>query len=126
MTAFVDRYSAVFGKNQALLLKLAGMTSAEVSASGAWVEDSEGCHWLDAGSFGLHLLGHRHPEVLRAATEALQDIGLSTKILANRQSVECAERLIELTGKPIDKVIFANTGSEAVETAVRLASLATG
>ena len=60
--AFADRYGTVFGRQQGLMLKMAGLASSECSANGAWIEDSAGVRWLDFGSFGVHLLGHAHPD----------------------------------------------------------------
>ncbi|RQP21746.1 aspartate aminotransferase family protein [Piscinibacter terrae] len=125
-SSFADRYGSVFGRQQGLMLKVAGLASSECSASGAWVEDSRGARWLDFGSFGVHLLGHRHPQVVAAVCEQIQQVGLSTKILSNEPIVRAAERLLKMAGSPMDNVIFANSGSEAVECALKLARIATG
>ncbi|WAC71667.1 aminotransferase class III-fold pyridoxal phosphate-dependent enzyme [Roseateles sp. SL47] len=139
-SAFADRYGSVFGRQQGLMLKMAGLASAECGASGPWVVDSTHRRWLDFGSFGVHLLGHRHPEVVRALMEQVQQLGLSTKILANEPIVRAAERLRQLArqvheqmdhrlqalGAPPDNVIFANSGAEAVEAGLKLARIATG
>lgn len=124
--AFADRYGTVFGRQQGLMLKMAGLASSECSASGAWIEDSAGMRWLDFGSFGVHLLGHAHPQVVRALSDQAARMGLSSKILANEPIVTAAERLLALTGAPLDNIIFANTGSEAVEAALKLVRIATG
>jgi acetylornithine/N-succinyldiaminopimelate aminotransferase len=124
--AFADRYGTVFGRQQGLMLKMAGLAISERSASGAWIEDSAGAQWLDFGSFGVHLLGHCHPQVVQALTTQAARMGLSSKILANEPIVTAAERLLALGGAPLDNIIFANTGSEAVEAALKLARIATG
>ena len=124
--AFADRYGTVFGRQQGLMLKMAGLASSECGASGAWIEDSAGARWLDFGSFGVHLLGHCHPQVVQALTAQAGRMGLSSKILANEPIVTAAERLLALGGQPLDNIIFANTGSEAVEAALKLARIATG
>lgn len=125
-SAFADRYGTVFGRQQGLMLKMAGLASSECSASGAWIEDSAGMRWLDFGSFGVHLLGHAHPQVVHALSAQAARMGLSSKILANEPIVTAAERLLALAGAPLDNIIFANTGSEAVEAALKLARIATG
>lgn len=124
--AFADRYGSVFGRQQGLMLKMAGLASSECSASGPWIEDSAGARWLDFGSFGVHLLGHGHPQVAQALTAQAARMGLSSKILANEPIVAAAERLLALGGEPLDGIILANTGSEAVEAALKLARIATG
>jgi acetylornithine aminotransferase/putrescine aminotransferase len=63
------------------------------------------------------------------AIEELGRMGLSSKILANRNSLVCAERIAALTlgfERPLKSVFFANSGAEANECAIRLASYATG
>ena len=125
-SAFADRYGSVFGRQQGLLLKMAGLTASERHAQGPWVEDSQGTRWLDFGSFGLHLLGHRHPAVVQALCEQVAHLGLSTKILANEPIVAAAERLLAVAGMPGGHAVFANSGSEAVEAALKLARIDTG
>ncbi|KPI03538.1 Acetylornithine transaminase [Actinobacteria bacterium OK074] len=125
-TGFVDRYAAAFGRNKALLLRMTGMTAAETHAEGAWITDGTGRRWLDFGSFGVHLIGHRHPEVVAAAQQQLGRMGLSGKILGNAAATACAEALVAATPAHLDRVSFANTGSEAVEMAMKMAALATG
>jgi acetylornithine aminotransferase/putrescine aminotransferase len=126
MTSFIDRFDAAFGRGQALLLRLSGLTAAEVSAEGPWVHDADGRSWLDFGSFGVHLLGHLHPDVVAAARDQLRHMGLSTKIMGNSAATACAEALIASTGGALDHVVFANSGAEAVEVSLKMAMLATG
>ncbi|MEV0174398.1 aspartate aminotransferase family protein [Streptomyces sp. NPDC050803] len=125
-TGFVDRYAAAFGRNKALLLRMTGMTAAESHAEGAWITDEAGRRWLDLGSFGVHLVGHRHPEVVAAAERQLGRMGLSGKILGNAEATALAEALVAATPANLDRVSLANTGSEAVEMAMKMAALATG
>ncbi|NOR61561.1 MAG: aminotransferase class III-fold pyridoxal phosphate-dependent enzyme [Rhodobacteraceae bacterium] len=124
---FLDRYASVFGRPSAMMLRIAGLTASEYTGQGAIITDETGREWLDFGSFGLHLLGHRHPHIVAAAQAQLGQMGLSTKILANAPSLAAAERLAELAlpGTPAG-VMFGNSGSEAVEIAVKMARMATG
>jgi acetylornithine/succinyldiaminopimelate/putrescine aminotransferase len=126
MTAFLDRYARAFGGSPAMLLRLSGLDAAEVEAKGAWVIDAAGRQWLDFGSFGVHLLGHRHPAVVTAARHQLGRMALSTKILGNDAAATCAESLLRHTPSSVDRVLFANSGGECVDAAVRIAMLATG
>lgn len=123
---FFKRYSAAFGKSQALILRLAGFDGAEATASGPYIFDSTGKRWLDFGSFGIHLLGHCHPEIVHAARYQMSRMGLSGKILGNAAAMECAESILARTAACLDKVVFANTGSEAVEIALKLSLLRDG
>lgn len=108
-----------------MLLRLSGLTAAEIDASGAWVTDAAGRRWLDFGSFGVHLLGHLHPAIVAAAREQLDRMALSTKILGNGAAAACAESLLHHTPACLDRVLFANSGGESVDAAVRMAMLAT-
>jgi acetylornithine/N-succinyldiaminopimelate aminotransferase len=125
-TAFVDRYGRLFGREQALMLRMSGLAAAECHAEGARVTDSAGRTWLDFGSFGLHLLGHRHPHVTDALVRQVGSLGLSTKILPNEAITDAAHALRSLVGRPNDMVMFGNSGSESVECALKLARIATG
>lgn len=126
MTAFLDRYALAFGGSPAMLLRLSGLDAAEIQAEGAWVTDTAGRRWLDFGSFGVHLLGHRHPTVVAAARNQLGMIGLSTKILGSEAAAACAEKLLRHTPSSVDRVLFANSGGECADAAVRIAMLASG
>ncbi|HEY0392496.1 MAG TPA: aspartate aminotransferase family protein [Solirubrobacterales bacterium] len=126
MTAFLNRYARAFGGSPAMLLRLSGLDAAEIEAKGAWVTDAAGRQWLDFGSFGVHLLGHRHPAIVTAARHQLGHMALSTKILGNDAAATCAESLLRHTPPSVDRVLFANSGGECVDAAVRIAMLATG
>lgn len=125
-SGFVSRYGAAFGRSKGLLLRVAGLLAGEETAQGAWITDSNGRRWLDFGSFGVHLLGHRHPVVIAAAADQLARMGLSGKVLGNAAATECAEALLKATPPGLDRVAFANTGAEAVEMAMKMAAMATG
>lgn len=124
--SFIERYASAFGRNQGTLLKLSGMLGAEVEASGAVVRDDQGKDYLDFGSFGLHLLGHRHPEVVKAAIDQLGLMGLPTKILGGEAATRLAELLLSVTPDSLNRVVFANSGAEAVDMAIKLAIQGTG
>lgn len=118
---FIERYASAFGKNQGLLLKLSGMLGAEVSADGAVVVDDSGKEWLDFGSFGVHLLGHRPESIVAAARDQLGLMGLSTKILGGAAATSLAEALLGITADSLNRVVFANSGAEATDIALKLA-----
>lgn len=125
-TAFLDRHSRVFGRSATLLLKIAGLTASEHRGSGAHVIDSAGRDWLDFGSFGIHLLGHCHPEIVEVAREQVGRFGLSSKILANEWILSAGEKLCALTEGRHQGVLFANSGSEAIEISIKMCRMATG
>jgi 4-aminobutyrate aminotransferase / (S)-3-amino-2-methylpropionate transaminase / 5-aminovalerate transaminase len=98
-------------------------------ASGAIVEDVDGNRLIDLAT-GISVLnvGHTAPEVVRAAQRQLElDTHTCFHVTANEPYIELAERLNAIV--PIDgpvKTMFANSGAEAVENAVKIARRATG
>jgi len=98
-------------------------------ASGAIVEDVDGNRLIDFAT-GISVLnvGHTAPEVVAAAQRQLElETHTCFHVSVNEPYVELAERLNALA--PIDgptKTMFANSGAEAVENAIKIARKATG
>ncbi|MCQ4042594.1 aspartate aminotransferase family protein [Streptantibioticus rubrisoli] len=110
----------------ALTGKFAGKGAVETAAQGSRVTLSDGRSVLDFGSYAVTLLGHRHPEVLRAVRGQLDLMPTSTRSLANPVTAEAAARLADYLGGSLPKVHFGLNGADAVEVAVKLARLASG
>lgn len=93
-------------------------------AEGAYLEDADGNRYVDyVGSWGPMLLGHAHPDVVRAVQEAATgstSFGAPTKV-----EIEVAELICELVPS-IEKVRMVNSGTEATMSAARLARGFTG
>jgi glutamate-1-semialdehyde 2,1-aminomutase len=91
---------------------------------GAYLHDIDGNRLIDyVGSWGPHILGHRHPAVLAAIEQALTrgtSFGAPTEIES-----EMAEMVIEAIPS-IEKVRMVNSGTEATMSAIRLARGFTG
>lgn len=124
--SFLTKYSHVYGKKSALLLKLSGLVSGEVKGERCWVYDESGRRFLDFGSFGVHLLGHCHPRIIQVANSQVEKMGLSTKILGNKESTDCAVNLLSILPSEMNSVLFTNSGSESTELALKAAVVATG
>jgi len=98
-------------------------------ASGAIIEDVDGNRLIDfATGIAVLNVGHTAPEVVAAAQRQLElDTHTCFHVTANEPYIELAERLNALA--PIEgpaKTMFANSGAEAVENAVKIARKATG
>ncbi|HEY6189479.1 MAG TPA: acetyl ornithine aminotransferase family protein [Pyrinomonadaceae bacterium] len=98
-------------------------------AEGVWVEDVDGNIFLDCNAgVAVCATGHCHPEVVRAIQEqAAQLIHMCGTDYYYRHMPELARKLDEIT--PVQsptRTHFANSGTEAVETALKLAMHATG
>ncbi|CAM4168110.1 4-aminobutyrate--2-oxoglutarate transaminase [Bacillus paramycoides] len=99
------------------------------SAKGAIITDVDGNELIDfAGGIGMQNVGHCHPKVVKAIQEQVESSIHSCFHVAPYESyIALAERLNELTpGDFKKKTMFANSGAEAVENAVKIARKATG
>nr|WP_275527329.1 ornithine--oxo-acid transaminase [Herbidospora mongoliensis] len=87
---------------------------------GAWLTDVNGRRYLDflAGYSALNF-GHRHPALIAAAKEQLDLLTLTGRAFHNDQFGPFCQELAELTGT--EMVLPANSGAEAVESAVKVA-----
>jgi 4-aminobutyrate aminotransferase/(S)-3-amino-2-methylpropionate transaminase len=98
-------------------------------AAGAIVEDVDGNRLIDFAT-GISVLnvGHSAPEVVMAAQRQLElDTHTCFHVTANEPYIELAERLNALVpGDHDKKTMFANSGAEAVENAVKIARKHTG
>ena len=90
------------------------------TASGVWVTDVEGRRYLDmlAGYSALNF-GHRHPQLVAAATRQLDRVTLVSRAFDHDQFGPFCAELAELAG--MEMVLPMNTGAEAVETAIKVA-----
>nr|WP_110207863.1 glutamate-1-semialdehyde 2,1-aminomutase [Nocardioides daejeonensis] len=93
------------------------------SADGAWLTDADGNRYVDLiCSWGPMLLGHNHPEVRAAVTEAVsRGTSYGTPTVPE---VELAEELVARTS--VERVRFVSSGTEATMSAIRLARGFTG
>ena len=89
-------------------------------AMGSSVWDVNDKKYIDfGGGIAVNSLGHSHPELLRALEEQAKKIWHHSNYLASEPSIELAKTLVDLTFA--DKVFFSNSGSEANETAIKIA-----
>jgi adenosylmethionine-8-amino-7-oxononanoate aminotransferase len=88
---------------------------------GVWLVDTEGRRYLDGtASLWCNILGHRHPALDAAVRAQLDRIAHTTLLgLTHPGAVEHAERLCALTG--FDRVFYSDSGSTAVEVALKMA-----
>jgi putrescine aminotransferase len=106
-------------------MKLSG-SPVEVTADGATIVDHNGKRYLDfAGGYGVFTLGYRHPRVVAAVHAQLEVMALSGRTMFNPLLGRLAKRLAELTPGDLKISFFANSGTEAVEGALKLARAAT-
>lgn len=95
---------------------------------GALLWDEDDRRYLDfTAGIGVTSTGHSHPRIVAAAQEQIAKIihAQYTTVL-HRPLLDLTERLGEVLPQGLDRLFFANSGSEAVEAALRLARQATG
>ncbi len=121
-----DNYKRFVNPPLARVMKLSGCP-VEVRANGCTVWDQNGKAYLDfAGGYGVFTLGHRHPRVVDAVRAQLELMALSGKTMFNVLLGRAARRLAELAPGDLQISFWCNSGTEAIEGAIKLARAATG
>jgi 2,2-dialkylglycine decarboxylase (pyruvate) len=96
-------------------------------AEGSYVYDVHGERILDFTSGQMSaVLGHAHPDVTRAITEAAGTLTHLYSGMLSRPVVEFGARLAASLPDPLDRVLLLTTGAESNEAAIKMAKLATG
>lgn len=97
------------------------------SARGAYVYDVSGQSYLDLyGGHGVVSIGHGHPNYVRAIHEQLARIGFYSNAVKMPIQEDLANSLGLICGYPDHKLFLCNSGTEATENALKLASYHTG
>jgi putrescine aminotransferase len=116
------RHRKHVNKGMARVSDLMG-THIEVRSAGNYVFDERDEQYLDCGGYGVFTLGHCHPAMVKAVTEQLGRLPLSTRSLVNPEVAAAAEALSAMTPAGMDYVYFGSSGTEATEAAIKLACL---
>jgi len=91
-----------------------------VRGEGCYLYDDEGNKYLDfLAGLGVNALGYSHPEILEALRDPSESLLHVSNLIYHRFQAPLADKLARLTG--LDRAFFANTGTEAVEGAMKLA-----
>ncbi|MBI4114955.1 MAG: aminotransferase class III-fold pyridoxal phosphate-dependent enzyme, partial [Candidatus Omnitrophica bacterium] len=90
---------------------------------GVYLIDTEGRRYLDGvSSLWCNVHGHRVPEIDDAIREQLDKIAHSTFLgLSNVPAIQLAKKLVEIAPKGLTRVFYSDSGSEAVEIALKMA-----
>lgn len=115
--AWLDRY-------EGSLLNLFGRPSLVLEhGDGAWVWDVDGKRYLDlVGGIAVNALGHNHPALVAAVSKQAGQLVHVSNFFTSVPQVELAERILALAGAPEGSAVFlCNSGTEAIEAAVKLA-----
>ncbi|WP_276495811.1 aspartate aminotransferase family protein [Pontibacter litorisediminis] len=98
-----------------------------VRAQGAYVWDDKGNRYLDLyGGHAVISIGHSHPHYVKRIARQLYDIGFYSNSVQIPMQQELADKLGELSGYEDYSLFLCNSGAEANENALKLASFHTG
>lgn len=122
----IEKYVAYVNPTLANLMRFAGFGDVEASAKGIYVTDYSGNRYIDClGGYGVFSLGHRHPTVVAAVEEQLNSMPLSSKIFFNKPLADLCELLAEITPGRLQYSFICNSGTEAIEGAIKAARIYT-
>ena len=94
---------------------------------GCKVWDDKGQEYLDLyGGHAVISIGHSHPHYISKVSEQLQNLGFYSNSVINKLQVELAERLGNICGYDDYQLFLINSGAEANENALKLASFTNG
>ena len=118
MIALEDRHESGLYAKQPLVL---------VRGEGARVWDADGREYIDCvGGHGVANVGHAHPAVVQAVTEQVQRLAICPNGFYNDQRARLLAELARIGPPGLERAFLCNSGTEAVEAALKLARLSTG
>ena len=98
-----------------------------VRGQGCKVWDDKGQEYLDLyGGHAVISIGHSHPHYIEKVTEQVSKLGFYSNSVVNKLQVELAERLGRISGYDDYQLFLINSGAEANENALKLASFTNG
>jgi len=96
-----------------------------VRGEGCWLYDENGKKYLDlVAGIATVSIGHSHPHFVQRVCEQLKKLTHVSNLFYTIPQIELAKKLSEITG--LDKFFFCNSGTEAVECALKIARKVTG
>lgn len=109
-------------RNHVLGVGLSELGIAFESGEGAIIKDFDGKEYLDFMGQTLNVfVGHHHQKVIQAATEQMQKLSFCTMLAANEPKSRLAKLLNDITAEPLKMLYTVSGGSEANESAMKLA-----
>ncbi len=103
------------------------MSITPVKGEGCYIYDEQGTKYLDLyGGHAVISVGHSHPHYISRLTCQLNQIGFYSNSVQIPQQKELADKLGQLSGYPDYQLFLVNSGAEANENALKLASFVTG
>lgn len=104
-----------------------GLNATAEKANGAIIIDSNGKEYIDCVSgYGILNIGHNHPKIIQDIIDLLQKNLLCTNPLFSDIQIQAASKLAEIAPENLQYSYLCNSGSEAIDNAIKLARLHTG
>jgi len=90
---------------------------------GCYVWDADGKRYLDLlAGIAVNALGHNHPELVTAVSKQVGEVAHISNFFTSRAQIDLARQLLRVAAAPAgSRVFFANSGTEAMEAAIKLA-----
>jgi ornithine--oxo-acid transaminase len=122
-----DLYEQYLNNQMVRVLKTIGYDRHYKTAVGQYLYDQDGSEYLDLLSgFGVFAMGRNHPTIVNALKETLSlDLPNLVQLDVSVLSGLLAKELLKTTPDNINKVFFCNSGTEAVEAAIKFARFTT-
>lgn len=121
----IEQYEKYVNPAMARLFRYMGLATVEWEARGCYITDHSGEQYLDLlGGYGMFSAGHSHPRIVAAAKVQLDRMAMPSKLLLNKPMADLSQLLAEITPGDLVYSFFGNSGTEAVEAALKLARLA--
>ncbi|EPR2981226.1 aspartate aminotransferase family protein [Vibrio parahaemolyticus] len=96
------------------------------AAESIYIQDATGKKYMDFHGNNVHQLGYGHPHVIKRVQEQIAKLPFSPRRFTNETAIECAEKLTQICGGELNRVLFAPGGTSAVGMALKLARHITG
>ncbi|ELI5378891.1 TPA: aspartate aminotransferase family protein [Vibrio parahaemolyticus] len=96
------------------------------AAEGIYIQDATDKKYMDFHGNNVHQLGYGHPHVVERVQEQIAKLPFSPRRFTNETAIECAEKLTQICGGELNRVLFAPGGTSAVGMALKLARHITG
>ncbi len=123
----VEKYRKYVSPGIAGILSFSGFDVPEDKASGCYIYDISGRKFLDCvGGYGAFSLGHLNPAVVEAVSQQLSKEALKSHFFMCSELADACELLAEVLPGNLQYSFLCNSGTEAVEGALKAARIHTG
>lgn len=122
-----EKYRRYVNPGIANILNFGGFQVPEARAEGCYIWDASGRKFLDCvGGYGAFSLGHLHPKVVEAVKRQLEKEALKSHFFMSTELADACELLASVLPGDIEYSFLCNSGTEAVEGALKAARKHTG